>query len=211
MFLQNVGWLSTDYTALYPRRWYSSIFFFITAINMLLLKLLIPNICTKRIKISSFFLGWKWVYIRGHLKVVNILSHKTAFILCVCEWESRSRRVRWRSSPPTRPHVQSYARLQREHNVWKYGWPKQSVTCSLIQQIFKTLDWGGDVHEYLQQIPSSEVWEGNEKKSSIFRDITPCSALKINGCFGGTCGLHLQGRKISREKTNVKVGGKHSL
>jgi hypothetical protein len=24
MFLRNVGWLSTDYTALYPRRWYSS-------------------------------------------------------------------------------------------------------------------------------------------------------------------------------------------
>jgi hypothetical protein len=24
MFFRNVGWLSTDYTALYPRRWYSS-------------------------------------------------------------------------------------------------------------------------------------------------------------------------------------------
>jgi hypothetical protein len=25
MFLQNIGWLSLEYTALYPRRWYSSI------------------------------------------------------------------------------------------------------------------------------------------------------------------------------------------
>jgi hypothetical protein len=24
VFLQNIGWLSTDYTALYPNRWYSS-------------------------------------------------------------------------------------------------------------------------------------------------------------------------------------------
>jgi hypothetical protein len=27
MFLRNVGWHSTDYTALYPRRWYSSKYF----------------------------------------------------------------------------------------------------------------------------------------------------------------------------------------
>jgi hypothetical protein len=35
------------------------------------------------------------------------------------------------------------------------------------------------------------------KKSCIFWDITPCSPLKGNRRFGGTC-LHLQGRIISR-------------
>jgi hypothetical protein len=34
-------------------------------------------------------------------------------------------------------------------------------------------------------------------KSTIFWDITPCSPLKDNGCFGGKYRLHLQGRKIS--------------
>jgi hypothetical protein len=31
-------------------------------------------------------------------------------------------------------------------------------------------------------------------------DITPCSPLKVNRHFGGTCRLHLQGRKISRTR-----------
>jgi hypothetical protein len=33
-------------------------------------------------------------------------------------------------------------------------------------------------------------------KSSVFWDITPCSPLKVNGQFGGTCHLHLQGLGI---------------
>jgi hypothetical protein len=36
-------------------------------------------------------------------------------------------------------------------------------------------------------------------KSSIFWDITPCSPLKLNQRFGGTCCLHLHGRRISQE------------
>jgi hypothetical protein len=35
-------------------------------------------------------------------------------------------------------------------------------------------------------------------KSTIFWDITPCSALKVNRRFGGTCRLHFQGRRIGR-------------
>jgi hypothetical protein len=35
-------------------------------------------------------------------------------------------------------------------------------------------------------------------KSYIFWDITPCSALKVNLCFGGTYRLHLQGQRISK-------------
>jgi hypothetical protein len=33
-------------------------------------------------------------------------------------------------------------------------------------------------------------------KSTIFWEITPCSPLKINRRFGGTCRLHFHGRKI---------------
>jgi hypothetical protein len=35
-------------------------------------------------------------------------------------------------------------------------------------------------------------------KSSIFWDLMPCSPLKVNRRFGGTCGLHLQGRRIGK-------------
>jgi hypothetical protein len=36
-------------------------------------------------------------------------------------------------------------------------------------------------------------------KDTVFWDITPCSLLKVSRRFGGTCRLHLQGRRISRE------------
>jgi hypothetical protein len=42
-----------------------------------------------------------------------------------------------------------------------------------------------------------EVLTAAVMKSTIFCDITPCSPLKVNRCFGGTYRLHLQGR-ISR-------------
>jgi hypothetical protein len=34
-------------------------------------------------------------------------------------------------------------------------------------------------------------------KSSLFRDIIPCSLPTVNCCFGGTCHLHLYGQRIS--------------
>jgi hypothetical protein len=37
-------------------------------------------------------------------------------------------------------------------------------------------------------------------KISTFWDITPCSLLKVKWCFGGTCCLHLQGRRISQAR-----------
>jgi hypothetical protein len=37
-------------------------------------------------------------------------------------------------------------------------------------------------------------------KSTIFWDITPCSPLKVNRCFGGTYRLHLQDRRIRRAR-----------
>jgi hypothetical protein len=41
-------------------------------------------------------------------------------------------------------------------------------------------------------------------KSSVLWGITPCSPLKVNRRFGGTCRLHLQGRRTSKQETNVK-------
>jgi hypothetical protein len=35
-------------------------------------------------------------------------------------------------------------------------------------------------------------------KSTVFWDITPCSPLKVNQCFGATYRLHLQGLRISQ-------------
>jgi hypothetical protein len=37
-------------------------------------------------------------------------------------------------------------------------------------------------------------------KNSIYCDITPCSLLTISRPFGGTCGLHLKCRRISRAR-----------
>jgi hypothetical protein len=37
-------------------------------------------------------------------------------------------------------------------------------------------------------------------KSSSFWDITPCSPLKVNRHFGGTCRLHLQGGRIRQAR-----------
>jgi hypothetical protein len=35
-------------------------------------------------------------------------------------------------------------------------------------------------------------------KSSVFWDLVPCSPLKVNWCFGGTCNLHLQSWRVSQ-------------
>jgi hypothetical protein len=40
-----------------------------------------------------------------------------------------------------------------------------------------------------------EVLTAVVMKSTIFWDITPCSPLSVNRCFGGTCRLHVVGRQ----------------
>jgi hypothetical protein len=44
-------------------------------------------------------------------------------------------------------------------------------------------------------------------KSFISWDIKPCSSLKLSRRFGGTCRLHLQGRRISQARNQHKAGG----
>jgi hypothetical protein len=43
-------------------------------------------------------------------------------------------------------------------------------------------------------------------KSSIFLDITLCSSLKISRRFGGTCRLHVQGRRIIQARNQHYAG-----
>jgi hypothetical protein len=55
-----------------------------------------------------------------------------------------------------------------------------------------------------------EVLTAVVMKSSVFCDITPCSPLKVNQSFGGTCRLHLQDRRISQAKNQHETGSKQS-
>jgi hypothetical protein len=48
-------------------------------------------------------------------------------------------------------------------------------------------------------------------ESTIFWDITPCSPLKVNGRFGGTYHLYLQGRRIREARNSVIAGDKQSF
>jgi hypothetical protein len=45
----------------------------------------------------------------------------------------------------------------------------------------------------------------NNLKSSIYRNITPCSPLEVNGRFGGTYCRQLQGQKISQARNQREV------
>jgi hypothetical protein len=56
---------------------------------------------------------------------------------------------------------------------------------------------------YNQELPSTITDE--TQKSHIFWDIMTCGPLKVNGSFGGTYCLHLQGGKYvaSRAETSV--------
>jgi hypothetical protein len=46
-------------------------------------------------------------------------------------------------------------------------------------------------------------------KSYIFWDINPCSPLKVNRRFGGTCYLHLQSPRIRQARNQREADGKH--
>jgi hypothetical protein len=49
------------------------------------------------------------------------------------------------------------------------------------------------------------------QKNSVFWDITPCSPLKVNRRFGGTCHLHLQCQRISQANKQREAGSKQIL
>jgi hypothetical protein len=59
-------------------------------------------------------------------------------------------------------------------------------------------------------IPTTPVKSREYSNSSIFWDMMPCSLLKVNWSFRGTCHLHLQGWRISQARNQREVGGKHT-
>jgi hypothetical protein len=63
----------------------------------------------------------------------------------------------------------------------------------------------------------SDIWaemgrDSFMERSSVFWDIAPCSPLKVNRRFRGTCYLHLllQGRKISEARNQNEIGSMRS-
>jgi hypothetical protein len=89
---------------------------------------------------------------------------------------------------------QHCTRTQNEHLVVQ---GPQSIFCVYLK-ILTTL------------ILLSRIWGSSSRvmKSSIFWYITPCSPLKVNRRFGGTCRLHLHGPKISQARNKCEEGRK---
>jgi hypothetical protein len=56
----------------------------------------------------------------------------------------------------------------------------------------------------LSYLTGFEVLIAAITKNSIFWGKTPCSPLKVNRRFGGTCLLHLQGRRINRGRKQLE-------
>jgi hypothetical protein len=62
-----------------------------------------------------------------------------------------------------------------------------------------------NICNHLPDCVGFEVLTAVFMKSSTFWDVTPCSLLKVNWCFGRICCLHLQGRKISEAKNQQSL------
>jgi hypothetical protein len=46
-------------------------------------------------------------------------------------------------------------------------------------------------------------------KSSILRDMTPCSPIYVHGVFRGMCCLHLQCRRVSKARSKQNTGSRN--
>lgn len=75
----------------------------------------------------------------------------------------------------------------------------------LFPLVFTTIFQFETSHKIALTWNSSKLWDIKCEtptpvvmKSPIFRDITPCSILKVDGRFGGTCCFHFQGQEASR-------------
>jgi hypothetical protein len=79
--------------------------------------------------------------------------------------------------------------------VYKYFLPPLHILLTLI--FFE---------DRIEMYLGSEVLTVVIMKSSIFWDIMTCGPLKVNWRFGGTCRLHLQGRRISRAWNEHEAG-----
>jgi hypothetical protein len=100
------------------------------------------------------------------------------------------------------------------------GYKYTAVDLHSIYLILST--WLGNVAQglnftVLKTIPQSVFW--SKRRYSVFNiwgshsngyehfyllDITLCSLVKVNQCFGGTCHLNLQGRRVSQARDSMK-------
>jgi hypothetical protein len=53
---------------------------------------------------------------------------------------------------------------------------------------------------------SSSEFNSYDLKGSAFGEITPCSPLKANRRFGGTCRIHLHDRRINQTRNQYEAG-----
>jgi hypothetical protein len=71
------------------------------------------------------------------------------------------------------------------------------------------------VREAVKRSPQNsigfEVLTAVVMKSSVFRDVIPCSSLKVNRHFRGTCRLHLQGERICQARNRCEAGSKQNI
>jgi hypothetical protein len=86
------------------------------------------------------------------------------------------------------------------------------IAVNVMTCLFKEVRFS-DLHEnegavQINVLHRFEVLTAVVMKSTVLWDIRPCSPLKVNQRFGGTYRLHIQGRRISRDRTSVKAGGK---
>jgi hypothetical protein len=65
----------------------------------------------------------------------------------------------------------------------------------LNQSMRRLILIGSSITENILCLVGSEVLTAVIMKRTIFWDITPCSPLSVHRRFGGTCRLHLQGRR----------------
>jgi hypothetical protein len=78
---------------------------------------------------------------------------------------------------------------------YKDGWLGLSNSCTISFLTYRIYNrrWNWNTPKSV----GFEVLTAVIMYTDIFWDIMPCSQLKANRRFGGTHGLHLQGRKIS--------------
>jgi hypothetical protein len=103
-----------------------------------------------------------------------------------------------------------YFFLQAAPQLSSRGWV-DSVPDPIV---FRKSCSGGNRNRDLR-VYSQELWSldhrGGPVRAHTFWDITSCSSLRANLCFGGSYRLYLQGRRVIRRRYQYEVSSKHSL
>jgi hypothetical protein len=117
-----------------------------------------------------------------------------------------------KGGPPTSDHIIrrcNYVRITVLSDLTPYS---QVVLIDVSERGLRPLRWrklSSDTSEHLPDRMALEIWNNTRqigaRKSPVFLDIMPCSPLKVNRCFGGTCLSSLQGWRVNQEKSQRKT------